>query len=208
MLGSLQAAAPGYQQDPVAPAQAGAAPAADDGETPNVSPEEQADYDKFVNNALEIIYPQGGGTVSPVVMKHLNGEYEQEAQQILAEAQPPLGVSPIDNLAGTTVLLVVALDQSATAAGKDVGQDVVIHGGVAVLEELATVAQAAKIHDYSDKEIEAATLRAMDLYRYVGPRYDENAAKQDFGQVVEADKTGTLDQVVPGIGQALKQQGG
>lgn len=157
----------------------------DDGDgQPNVSPEEQAQYDKFVRNGLEIIYPQGeGAQVSPQVIQQLKG-----------------GDDPIENLANTAVHLTIAVEDSAEQGGVQLDDAVVMHGGIAILEELAEVAEAAKIHDYSEDELQGATYRAMDLYREIGEqsgRVDPNALKQQFGEIVDADKRGDVRSVLP-----------
>lgn len=77
--------------------------------------------------------------------------------------------------------------------------DVVLHGGVAIIEELIEVAEAAKIHDFSEQDIEGITYRAMDLFRTASPRVDQDALKAEFGQVVEADRAGTLGKILPGL---------
>jgi hypothetical protein len=159
----------------------------DDGDgASNVSPEEQAQYDKFVRNGLEVIYPKGeDAQVSPQIMQQLQG-----------------GDDPIENLANTAVHLTVAVEESAEQGGVQLDDAVVMHGGIALLEELAEVAEAAKVHDYSEDELQAATYRAMDLYREIGEqngRVDPDALKQQFGEIVDADKRGDVQSVLPQI---------
>lgn len=175
----------------------GAAPSADDRGMPaegvddgdgeaNVTPEEQAQYDKFVRNGLEIIYPKGeGAQVSPKVIEQLSA-----------------GAEPIENLANTAVQITIAVEDSAEAGGVQLDDAVVMHGGIAILEELAEVAEAAKIHDYSEDELQGATYRALDLYREIGQqtgKVDPEALKAQFGEIVEADKRGDVQSVLPQI---------
>lgn len=176
--------------------------------TPNVSPEEQAAYDKFVGNAMEIIYPQGeGAQISPAIMSQLQGEQDDEAQQVFEQAQPPLTDSPVDNLAKTTTMLVLTVEDSAAQAGADIPDEVVFHAGREILEQLADVAEAASIYDFSEQETEGAFYRAIDLYRISSPRVDPQALSEEFSQVEQADKQGTLGQLLPGIEQRMQGAG-
>lgn len=195
-------AAPDQQQagQPAAPADG--APQDSQGSDSNVSPEEQAMYDRFVKNGLSIIYPQGtNGQVSPVVMAHLSGQLEPEAQQQFAKAEPPLAGNPVDNLATSAVLIVLMLESSAAQANHPTPPEIVMHGGAELLGELADIATAAKIHDYSEKEIEGATYRGMDLYRISSPFMDQEGAAQEFGQIEQADRDGSLEQMIPSLFQ-------
>jgi hypothetical protein len=175
-----------------------------EGEASNVTPEEQAQYDQFVNNALEIIYPQQSqGQPSPAIMQGLAGQMDPQVAEMFAQADPPVGNSPIDNLAATGVSLVLMVEASAAQANAAISDDVLYHAGADILAELAEVAEAAKIHEYPDAEMESALYRALDLYRVSSPRVDPERLKQEFGQIVEADKAGQLDQLLPGIGQRM-----
>lgn len=175
-------------------------------EQPNVTPEEQAQYDQFVENGLEIIYPKGEqAQVSSAVTAHLQGQFEPEAQNLFEKVDPPLANSPVDNVAATGVLIVLTLEGSANGAGHELSDDIILHGGAAILEELIQVAETMKLHDFSEQEVEGVTYRAMDIYRVTSPRADPESLGQEFGQIAEADKAGTLDQMLPGIGERLKQ---
>jgi hypothetical protein len=64
-------------------------------ETPNVSPEEQQEYDAFVNNAMEVLYTEDGKVEEDVLSRLSTGN------------------KPIDVLAQTTVWLVMLIEQDA-----------------------------------------------------------------------------------------------
>lgn len=174
----------------------GTAPAApdesdEDGEMPNVTPEEQAQYEAFVNNGLEVIYGKGEGE---------SGEpgAREDILNRLRESS-----DPIENLANTTVWLVTMLETSAESGGVQLDDAVVMHGGKAMLEELAEVAEAANIHDYSEKEMEGAWYRGLDLYRETATeqgRIDPDMLKQQFGEIEEADRQGRMGDVLPQLG--------
>lgn len=180
-------------------------------EQPNVTPEEQAMYDQFVGNAEQIIFPDGEDgqpTASPMILAQLRGEFDPEAMEAFAAAEPPLAQSPTDSLAGTAVMLVLVLENSMAASGMQIDPDtldtVIFHAGAEILQGLGEVAEAADIHAYTEEELEAALYRALDLYRISSGRIDQDALKQQFGQIVEADKAGTLGQLLPGIEQRMQ----
>lgn len=182
-----------------------------EGEDPNsqtVTPEEQAEYDQFVNNALELIYPQGErGQMGKAVRAHLQGQYEPDIQQMFAQVDPPLNPqSPVDNIAATGALLVVFLEGSAEQAGSKVDDAVVYHAGSEVIQVLANDGEEAGLFEVDEKDIEHAFYRAVDLYRYISPRADQEALAGEFEQIVQADKAGQLDKVLPGIGRAAQPQ--
>ncbi len=158
----------------------------------NVTPEEQAEYEAFVRNGLKIIYPEGEGegTVSPQILQSLKGSEQ-----------------PVINLATTTVALVRGLTDSARKANHPIPDDILFHGSVALLEELAEIADAAKIYDYSEDDIEHALYAGLDMFREQATAdgsMDGEALKAQFGEVVQADKDGTLDELLPGIGERMK----
>lgn len=207
-MAGLMNAGPAASQAPVSAQSSGGlmrapeTPGPQEEESSNVSPEEQAQYDKFMNNALEIIFPQGEeAQVSEAVLNDLSGKPDPEAAQLFAEAQPPLEQSPIDNLASSTVQIVLMLEGSAQQSGAEIADDVVFHAGKDILEHLAEVAEAAGIYDYQEEEMEGAFFRALDLYRISSPRVDQQALTQEFQQIQRADQDGSLSQLLPGIDQ-------
>lgn len=198
------------QQQPMAGGGGGQEEVAE-GEDPNsqaVTPEEQAEYDQFVNNGLELIYPQGErGQMSKAVQAHLQGQYEPEIQQIFQQIEPPLNpASPIDNIAATSALIVVYLEDTAEQAGKQLDDGVVYHGGSEIVQVLANDGESAGFFSVEEKDIENAFYRAVDVYRNISPRVDQDALAGEFGQIVEADKAGQLDKALPGIGGAMTQR--
>lgn len=199
---------PQQPQQPLAPAPQGqqlgapdmdgdeADPTAAAGEP--ASPEEQAIYDQFMENAHSVILG-GGNQPSQVTMAHLQGQFEPELQQMFAQAQPPLNPqNPVDNLAATTTVIVIYLQGSAQEAGKDVPGYIVLEAGQDICDDLA---QLVKINDH---DAEMAFYRACDLYRQVSPYVDQNDLAQQFGQFVEADKSGQLERDVPGLKQKVE----
>lgn len=154
---------------------------APEGEAPegNVSPEEQQEYELFVDNAIKLMSePRVAGALR---------------QNLQAE-------DPVDGLASAAVMVVKRLKDSAKKAGREVNPDVLMHGGAEILEILASTAAKAGIHDFSEEETENALYRAMDLYRETSKdEIDQEAHKQDFGQLIEAERSGRLGEMIPGI---------
>lgn len=156
----------------------------DEGE-PNVSPEEQEAYEQFVANGMEVLYGGEEPGVRPDILQRLRESSD-----------------PLENLANTSVWLTTMLETSAESNGAQLDDAVVFHGGRAMFEELIEIADAAKIHDYQEKEIEGAWYRALDLYRETATeqgRIDPEALKEQFNTIEEADRQGRMGDVLPGL---------
>lgn len=188
-IGDMAGGSPGAQAGPAQPKGGDPTEAEDES---NVTPEEQAEYDAFMQNALEVIYPRGeDAQVAPNVLKGLSATPDK----------------PLLALATTTVSMVIALRDSAEKAGSPISDDVLFHAGADLVAELAEVAEAAKIHEFSEEEIENAFYMALDLYRGEAEqsgKINRDEAAQAWNQVVDADRNGTLEQAIPGIGERLR----
>ena len=198
-------AAPQQQQQPMA----GAAPdaMAAGGEEP--TPEEQALYDDFVMRAQGILVPEQG-KVSGEIIANLKGDFDPQAAQVFASAEPPLAPSPQDAVSATAVLLTLMIEAGAMQEGTNYPDDVIYNAGVEVVEMLVAVSEAAGIHEFEEgEEIEGIFYRALDLYRVTSPRIDQEALKQGFAQLMQANDAGQLNKVLPGLpGGPAMQQGG
>lgn len=194
----------------------------EDEEQPNVSPEEQAAYDEFVKNGYRLLYDEQGN-VRPGILELLSksGGDQTGGQSAPQEGAPaPQGdvadenKGPVAALANAAVTVVIQLVQSGKEAGATVPDEVIAHGGMAIMEDLATIAQGEKIHDYQPGEMDAAFVKATQLYYNVakarGLLGDEENLKQEFAQIKSADAEGpeALDKVLPGIGQAVAANSG
>lgn len=221
-LGNLpqQAAAPTPQAPQDGSPQDGA------GEEGNASPEEQKMYEDFVHAALGVIYPGGGHEVAPQILADLKGQFDPQVLALFDKADPALTDSPQDSAAATGVILTLMVDQKfglgakgeeqAQAQADDSQPDfaaVLLHAGKAIVEELLEVSEAAGIHDFNDQDIEAVWARANALYLVAGeamgaPGANRNALSAEFGKLVDADKQGSLNKVLPGLpgGAPMKQE--
>lgn len=157
--------------------------ASDEGEeSSNVTPEEQAQYDQFVANGMQLLYsPQA----LPRVLQAMQGDGD-----------------PVEGLANALVTLVTRLEDSAGKGNAEISGDVKFHGATELLGQMADLAKEAGIHDYSEDEQERALYLALDLYRNARQQQGQlpqEAINQDWQELVQADQQGTIEEVLPGV---------
>lgn len=150
----------------------------------NVSPEEQAQYDEFVTNGMQLIYNKDG--------------IGQLLQAVAGDG------NPIEGLAHAMVTIVTRLEDSARDQGKEISGDVKYHGSVELLEQVAELASAAGIHDFTEEEMESAMFMALDLYR--AKREQDGTLpvgelQEDMNELVAADQQGRLEELLPGVSE-------
>lgn len=176
-------------------------------EEPNVSEEEQREYERFVETGLELIY--GGGKVRPGILKLLDDE-PSDLIAALGDQVPELRerFSPVIALAATAVIVtrevVNLLPEKPDGA-------VLMHGGKALLEDLANLAEEAGQPEFTQDEISQAYLHAVDLYQAVASatgEMDTEAASQEFASILNAQEQGRLGEVLPGLGDMGGRDGG
>ncbi|MBP2230835.1 hypothetical protein J2847_004144 [Azospirillum agricola] len=150
---------------------------------PNVTPEEQAQYDQFIDRAFRLIYDQKS---FPTILKRLT-------------ATP----DPVEGLAAVVVMVVTRLRDSAKQQGVEISPDVLYHGGAELLEDVADTAAKAGIYQYTPEEMEKALYRALDLYRTMERRGggDPRPYQQDWDALMQADQQGRLGEMLPQLGQ-------
>lgn len=159
-----------------------AAPAQQGGEESNVSPEEQEQYNAFVANGMNLIYEEKG---LQNMVKSLDGDG-----------------NPVGGLANTLVNVVSRLEGSAEQSGKPIDDDVLYHGSVELLEQLAEMAEKANVHEFSEEDLESALYLALDQYREAKQqqgKLPEDGLKSDFQQIMQAEQNGTLNDILPGV---------
>lgn len=178
------------------------------------SPEEQADYEALVTVALEAIYE--GGKVRTSILELLD-EDPKDLKAMFGEALPldepadparPDGPTiwqaqgPVIALAATGVALML---ESLRRLGRQPEGHVILHAGKAIVEELGEVAASAGRKDYSEDELGEAFRKGADLFREAAGAagmIDMDAVREEFGEIVAADKEGRLGEVVPGLREA------
>ena len=152
-------------------------------EAPNVSPEEQKQYDDFVGNGMSMLYAENG---LPQIIEALKGDGD-----------------PVEGLANALVMLVMRLEDSAAEAGEEISGDVMYHGSVELLEQMIEIAEEAGIHEFSAQDQENALYLALDQYRITRQqqgKLPEETLRADMQQLVDAEQSGNLEEMLPGIG--------
>ncbi len=180
----------------------------EDGE--EVSEEEQAEYNAFVEAASDLIHGGDREEVLPEVLQSLGRtdapapEPDPEEQGGMEPPAPPAATNgPIIALANTAVQICQKLDVDSAEAGKPWSDEVLYQGAAEVIEMLAEIAEAANIYTYSEQELEGAFYQAVDLYRPIAiemGRTTEETLKGQFAEIDEADKAGRLGDILPGAG--------
>lgn len=154
---------------------------------PNVAPEEQAQYDMFVKNGMELLYTPDGKILPEVLNRLSTGK-------------------PIDALAQTAVWLVMMVENSANSSGAQVADEIVLHGGKELFEQLVEIAESAKIHTFKEGEMQGAWYNALDMYREAnsdeGGRFNPEEAAEEFSMLNAAAEEGRPEEVLPGFEQA------
>jgi hypothetical protein len=146
------------------------------------SPEEQRQYEEFMDKALQLAY--GKDAFPAIVQRIQQGENVQEG------------------LAAAVLAIVTKLQGSAESGGVQISPDVLFQGGSDLLADMAESYEKATDTKVSDKELEGALYRAMDLYREQATnsgKLQPEGIMQDFQMLKQADEAGELDSMFPGI---------
>jgi hypothetical protein len=165
----------------------------------NVTPEEQAMYEKFITNFHEVVFGQTGRQPGP------NGE--PSIFDTVMTSLTEIG-DPVDALATTTVRVVAFLAESAEHAGKPIPHDVLLHAATEIIPNLAEFAEALGVHDdYTEEELSLVLERASLMYASEltqAGKIDQNAMKAEFDGFVTAEREGRLEEALPGITEAAR----
>jgi len=175
------------------------------------TPEQQGLYDKLLVTALRLIYsgktPDGKPIPKPEIMERLALRTEGVDESTQA----------VTALASVAVQVLKVALHGLEAAGKPVDDPAVkYHAGAEIMEDLAELAgqvpdpkTGKPIHDYSEKEISGAWVRAVDEYQQELSKSGEldkikPQLQHDWGQVTGAARAGNLEGVIPGLAGAAK----
>ena len=161
----------------------------DDADPPDetASPEEQAQYDKFVDGAMKIMYGKG---LKDEILKQLGGG------------------DPVAEIGSIAANAAARMATEAFKAGEKIVPDVAFHGIKEIAEDLASYAQAGGI-EVTPEQADGAFIRAVDEYREIGTAggwLDPKEFIADFEEMQQADKQGNLGKLLPGI-DGPKQSG-
>jgi len=156
------------------------------GEAP--TPEEQEAYNRFVGNALLLM---SNDEIMPAVLRTIDAA--DDAARGVGEA---------------AASIFLRVEAAAEEQGFDTPGDVKFQGGAEIVENVAEMARAARLADLDDEELERALLTGLDIVRDQQAQsgtLDQEAAQADLRRLVEAEKSGRLEQVLPGISEAAQR---
>jgi len=165
------------------------------GDDSSVSPEEQAQYEQFVDQAKILMYDE---RFLPTLLERLATNVDDET-----------GFTGVqDDIAQAAVLIIQRVQEAATQAGEQVSDDVLMQAGEDVVELLGELVEAADIAEVDEETLTGAFYRALDLWRQQGEAngtIDGEALKQQFGMIQQADQEGRLGELLPGIDAAMRE---
>lgn len=157
----------------------------------NVSEQEQQQYDEFVTNGMTMAYDE---KMMPQIITTMEGDG-----------------NPVEGLGNVVAMIVMRLEDSAKQSGIEISGDVMYHGAVELIEQLAELGEEAGVATFKEEDLESALYIALDIYR--STRQDQGVLpvdeiSQDMNDLVAAEQAGTLDQMLPGVSEfAARQQG-
>lgn len=193
------------QDDPDSQGQQGPDEVGDEeGLQPNVSPEEQQAYNKFVLGGMMYLYqPKEGNQppqVRPAILKLLDNDHS-DLKAILKLPMVMQG-GPLVAIAATSVIVFMEV-MKKVGPEDGVSDDVALHGAVAILEDVCEIWMRANPgQQLGEDEVHRALSIAAGIYEKVGTDaglVDPNALKQQFAQLVQADRSGNLASVSPDL---------
>lgn len=172
----------------------------DEDELPNASPEEQAAYDRIVDSAFRILYE--GGQVRPAILELLDDD-PADLKALLGDALPLDAPDPHEPgrtlwqaqgpvIALAAAAVIVLIDALRRLDERPEGY-IVLRAGEEIIEDLAEIARLAGRRAYSREELSEALRKGADLFREAGAAaglVDEEAAKGEWDEIVEADREG------------------
>ncbi|WP_022727211.1 hypothetical protein [Fodinicurvata sediminis] len=148
----------------------------------NVSPEMQAQYNRFVVNGMNLIYDE---QAMPQLLNAIEGDG-----------------NPIEGLGQTTATVTMRLEDSAEGQGNEIPVSVKYHGTSELLSLMVELAETAGIHEFSQDEMESAWFIALDTYRVTRQqqgKLNTEALEREFQVMKQADQEGWLDEMLPGV---------
>jgi hypothetical protein len=178
----------------------------EDGEESNVTDEEQAAKDAFVEQGFALMYD--GGQVNPYILKLLDDD-PTDIREIFGEVLPLdddmwATEGPVIALAATAVVIVLEVLRRMGPENQPEG-DIIFHGGKEILEDIAEIARVAKKREYTPEELGEAMRKGADLFREAASQegmIDLDAATAEFDEIVQADREGRINDILPQLGAA------
>lgn len=149
---------------------------------PNVTPEEQEQYNQFVLNGRQLIHSE---KTLPGLLEALEGDG-----------------NPVEGLSNALVTVVMRLEDSAEKSGTEIPGDVKFHGATELMAYLVELANEAGIGPISDEDQENALYLALDTYRATRQEQGKlpmDEINADMEAIMQADQQGRLDEILPGV---------
>jgi hypothetical protein len=150
---------------------------------PNVTAEEQEEYELVIDNAQKLLYSD-----PEVLMENVSqGDI-------------------VEGLANTVANVFSQISDSAKQNGVKFADGVILAASGEIMEDLADFITEAGIDDPTPEQMESAMYAAVDKYRELQQKnIDPNEAAGEFMRLQDAEKDGMLDQVAPGLSERFAQ---
>lgn len=150
-------------------------PQAAEGQGEPATPEEQAAYEKMIDNAMRTLH---GPQSTTIVEKLAQGD-------------------PAEAIAEVTVGLIIKLFESAQQAGKPLPESVLMHGGEEILNEVINMGLVAGVFDFDEEEGETIQQEAFFIALDKFGQYYEQVGEvnpDELNAGLQAAQAGAFDQ--------------
>lgn len=110
----------------------------------------------------------------------------------------------VDALAHSAVIVVIRVEDSFEKSGGTLSLSMTFNAGAETITDIAEAMDQAGAYTYQDKEIQAAFLKAVDMYRMARQqqgRLDPAMFQQKIAQLKQAEANGTLEKDYPGLAE-------
>ena len=152
---------------------------------------DEEEVESFLDAGYQVIY---GG-------KSADGELNAPIANMLRRNVE----DPVQGLADTAAQVASTVVNGAVNAGMSIGSAEIFASMMTLVGELASVAGEEGIYDYQQNEIDSAAVRAGEvLYGQTQDRkiYPQEEAMMEAGELVDASRSGELDQAIGMLEQA------
>jgi len=170
---------------------------------------EQADYEDFLNMAMDVLYPGQGDErrPEPGLVKRMMFRSEKTGQDESGQA--------VAALASTTVAIATRVQQEFKDRNQKISPAAMYHAAAELMGAVAEMAAQPNpanggepIYDYSEEEMKGAWIRAVDQYQQqqtASGDLPKGIMQHDWGEIVGAAKAGKLDSISPELAEAANQ---
>jgi hypothetical protein len=154
--------------------------------------------------------PLTEGPVDPEMMK----KYVANCMSVVTGGLPTIiktvtqSPDKVAALAQSAVFVVLRVEDSLEQSGGQLNLAMTFEGGAETVTDIVDAMQKAGVYTYSQKEIDAAFLRAVDQYRMIRDqqgRLDPAMFRAKIEQLKQAQTDGTLDKQYPGLTEFANQ---